>query len=90
MHQKNANKTYCEKGRLRLPKNALCCREQIQEATPHKIAIVRASYLLSNKPFKYNEQDMLGTSGEIRMNLSVTFLWTLAHECTNVGQPANT
>ena len=38
-----------------------------------------ATYLLSHKPPKSDQQDMLGTAGEIKMNSSLTFANGLEH-----------
>ena len=43
-----------------------------------------ATYLLSCKLFKYNEQDRLDTAGEIRSNTRDVLRWTLntwIHQC---------
>ena len=47
-----------------------------------------ATYLPSYKPSKENEQEMLGTAGEVKTNSQVMSSYGLLH--TNVGQTAMT
>ena len=56
MHHLDSSKMHGEKARWELHKNALCCFEQILEATPYKTADVQP--LLFYKPSKYDEKDM--------------------------------
>ena len=56
-----------KKPRWQLHKDALSCFEQILEAAPNKIAAV-CPLTFHLKPFMQDEQDMLGTDGEVRMN----------------------
>ena len=53
----------------------MCCFEQILEATPNKMAIHKQS----------DEQDMLGTAGEIRMKLNGMLSCGLLHMDTPVS-----
>ena len=76
-----------KKGRWELYKNAMCCFEQIQEATLHKIAVVwLPSSHLPNHPNKMNK--MWGTAGEVMTLISNILFDTTTHRCTCIGLPA--
>ena len=68
MHHLDANKTHGEKARCELLQNVTRRFEQILKATRHKNSSCMATYLPSNKLSKEDEQDMLGTAGEVRTN----------------------
>ena len=53
--------------------------QPVLEAETHKTAAVKPCYLQSHKPSKLDEPDMLGTAGEVRTNLWVTFVYGLKH-----------
>ena len=61
-----------------------CCFEQILEARPYKTACVwpLISHLINL--CKQDEQDMLGTAGEVRTNSLATFSYGLLHMDTTV------
>ena len=42
MNYMDADETHGDKDNWKLHKNAMCCFEQILEATPHKTAVVRS------------------------------------------------
>ena len=46
--------------------DAACYFEQILDAEPHKNSRCTATYLPLHKPSKLDEQDMLGTAGEVK------------------------
>ena len=75
---------HCEKARWELLKNAMCCLEQILEATPHKTAAVwqPISHLI-NQIIPTNDA---GFCWRNRDKLIGNVL--LALQCVSAGQPA--
>ena len=55
------------KARREVHKNVKCCCKEIPEATPHKNNCM-GTYLSSHISSKYNEYDILGTTGEVKTN----------------------
>ena len=74
----DANGMYGEKTRWGLNKDATCCFEQILEVTLHKTAAVELlTWMICWVGGKMNK--VLGTAGESRTNLSVTFSYGFLH-----------
>ena len=90
MHCMHAIKTYREKCRRELHKNATYRFEFILEATSHKTTVVLPfSSHLTNHPNKTNK-----THGQCWRSkdelISDVLLWTPTHGRTSVGRPART
>ena len=83
MHHMNANKTYREKMRWELHKNAMYCLQQILKVTSPLTVTVQppASYLTNYLEHCWRSKDKL---------ISNVHLWTPAHRQTNVGQLTKT
>ena len=64
IHHLDVNETPGEKARWKLHNNATCCLEEILEASPPPKKQQFYGYLSSKK----DEQNMLSTTGEIKMN----------------------
>ena len=81
----DATETHREEARWELHKNATCC---FVKKNPwnwtHQNSSCMATYLPSQKPFKYNKQDMLGIASEVRTNSQATFSHELLHMDTPV------
>ena len=89
MHHTSVNKTYSEKTRREIHKNATRCLEQILEVIPHKTAAVRSlTSHLTNQSSKINKtcgcswrsKDELVSDGLLRTP-------THAHGHASVGRP---
>ena len=68
MNPVNTDKTSEEKARWELHKNATSYFELILEVTPPQNNSCTATYLLSQKPTKRDEQDMWDTIREARIS----------------------
>ena len=74
---KDEHKKSCleKKAKCEVHKVAVCCFEQNLEAAPHKMA----TNLPYHKPSKKDEQDILDTAEEVRINSWETFFYGLLH-----------
>ena len=68
MHYIDASKTYREKARRKLGKNATSYIKQIMQAIPPQSNSCTATYLPSLKPSKLDGQDTQNTAGEASTN----------------------
>ena len=87
MHHLDSNKMLREKVKEGIQKNAMCCLEQILEATPLKTAVVPPLSLhLINHSSKMNKT-CWRSKDEL---ISDVLLLTFTYGCARVGQPAKT
>ena len=90
LHYLDANKTPWKKARQELPKNSVCCFEQILEAASYKKATV---WQLTSHHTNYPVRQAIHARHCWRSKdelISDVFLWTPTHGHTSIDWPAKT
>ena len=88
LHRLDVNKTIGEKAKWEIQKDAMCCFEQILEASLYKIIVVLP--LLISQTIQERRAKHAGHCQANKNEFISDFLWTLTHGHTSVGRPVKT